>query len=308
MASNDPAKAQRLARGLGWASLGLGLWQVRAPDVVARVAGVDDSSHARPVIQLVGVRELVHAGGLLAARDPAPWVWTRVAGDAMDLVALGRALAGRRGTRRSRAALATATVGAVSAVDTYAAVLAARAGQHHRDDPWRDVHGVITVNRPREEVYQRWHDFENLPTFMTHVRSVRATGPARLHWVANAPAGRTLEWDAEIVEDRPEEVIRWRSLEGSSIANSGSVRFSPAPGERGTEVRVELRYAVAAPAVSLTLAELFGEAPRQQVDDELRRFKQVLETGEVVRSEASPEGPMAHRLAFQRPAQPLPAS
>jgi uncharacterized membrane protein len=164
---------------------------------------------------------------------------------------------------------------------------------------------AITVDRPVEDVYRFWRDLTNLPSFMIHLASVETTGDGRSHWTANAPAGRTVEWDAEVVEDRPNQRIAWRSLEGADVANHGEVTFNPAPGGRGAEVRVELTYDPPGGALGAVVAKLFGEEPQQQVKDDLRRFKQVLETGEVVRSEGSPEGTRALRQVGQRPAQPI---
>jgi uncharacterized membrane protein len=143
---------------------------------------------------------------------------------------------------------------------------------------------AVTIKRPVEEVYGYWRQLTNLPRFMLHLEAVEPTGDGRSHWTARAPAGRTVEWDAEVVEDAPNERIAWRSLEGSQVTNSGSVRFTPAPGGGGTEVRVELAYGPPGGALGKVVAKLFGEEPQQQITDDLRRLKQVLETGEVVRS------------------------
>ena len=159
----------------------------------------------------------------------------------------------------------------------------------------------ITVNRPRQEVYEFWRDLEHLPTFMIHLEAVTSSGDRRSHWVAKAPGG-PVEWDAEIIEDRLGEVIAWQSLEGSEVPNGGSVRFSDAPADRGTEVRVELRYDPPGGTAGATVAKLFGEEPQQQLRDDLRRFKQVMETGEVVRSDGSLEG-AGQGATKQRPAQ-----
>jgi uncharacterized membrane protein len=165
---------------------------------------------------------------------------------------------------------------------------------------------AITINRPVEEVYRFWRDLANLPSFMNHLASVEVTGNGRSHWTANAPAGRTVDWDAEIVEDKPNQRLAWRSLDGSQVSNSGWVSFTPAPGAGGgTEVRVELSYDPPGGALGKVVAKLFGEEPQQQVTDDLRRLKQVLETGEVVRSEGSPEGTRTLRLVTQPPAQPV---
>ncbi|MFF3437225.1 SRPBCC family protein [Streptosporangium sp. NPDC002721] len=167
------------------------------------------------------------------------------------------------------------------------------------------LHAAVTINLPRQQVYRYWHDFENLPRFMTHLESVETTGDGRSHWKARGPL-KPVEWDAEIAEDRPGELIAWRSLPGALVGNSGSVRFRDAPGGRGTEVRVNLAYDPPGGKAGMAFARLLGEHPEQQVRDDLRRFKQVLETGEVVRSEGSPEGTRALRQAMQRPAQPVP--
>ncbi|MCA1559074.1 MAG: SRPBCC family protein [Acidobacteria bacterium] len=148
----------------------------------------------------------------------------------------------------------------------------------------------VTVNRPREDVYQFWRDLENLPRFMQHLEMVEAADGGRSHWVAKAPGGKTVEWDAEIIEERPNELIAWRSLAGSDVRNEGAVRFTQAPGDRGTEVHVELLYDAPAGRAGATIAKLFGEEPSRQIRDDLRRFKQVMETGEIVRSEGNLEG------------------
>jgi uncharacterized membrane protein len=146
---------------------------------------------------------------------------------------------------------------------------------------------AITINRPREEVYGFWRNFENLPRFMEHLESVEVLDGQRSHWKAKAPAGTTVEWDAETIEDRPNELIAWRALQNADVANSGSVRFKDAPGGRGTEVIVELRYQPPGGKLGAIIAKLFGEEPTQQVASDLRRLKQVLEVGEVVHSDAS---------------------
>jgi uncharacterized membrane protein len=153
-----------------------------------------------------------------------------------------------------------------------------------------DVKQVITINCSPEVAYRFWRDFENLPRFMHHLEAVQVLDPLRSHWKAKAPAGTTVEWDAEIIEDRQNQAIAWRSLEGASVENAGVVRFTPAPGGRGTEVRVELRYNPPGGPIGAAVAKLFGEEPRQQVSDDLRAFKQMLEIGEIVRSDASIHG------------------
>ena len=147
----------------------------------------------------------------------------------------------------------------------------------------------ITINRPRAEVYRFWRDLENLPRFMQHLESVQVIGGKRSHWIAKAPVGK-VEWDAEIIAEGDNELIAWRSLEGSEVRTEGSVRFLDAPADRGTELSVELEYDAPGGSLGAAIAKLLGEEPAQQVRDDLRRFKQVMETGEVVRSDGSLEG------------------
>jgi uncharacterized membrane protein len=147
----------------------------------------------------------------------------------------------------------------------------------------RDVHvrKTYTINRQPDVVYGFWRKLENLPRFMKHLDSVEVIGERRSHWRAKGPAGFTVEWDAEIVDERPNERIAWRSLEGSPVPNRGAVRFDPAPGSRGTELRVELFYEVPGGRAAQLIGKLFGEEPALQITEDLRRLKQILETGEI---------------------------
>jgi len=141
------------------------------------------------------------------------------------------------------------------------------------------VERTITVNRPREEVYHFWRQLENLPRFMDHLESVTVLDEERSHWVAKAPAGTKVEWDASIQDEIENELIVWRSLPGSDIDNAGSVHFIPAA--EGTEVRVVLSYDPPAGKVGAAVAKLLGEEPEQQIEEDLRRFKQVVEAAEA---------------------------
>jgi uncharacterized membrane protein len=135
-------------------------------------------------------------------------------------------------------------------------------------------------------VYAYWRDFSNLPRFMRHLESVTEDGN-RSHWVAKAPAGQQVEWDAELTQDEPNERISWHSMEGSDVHHGGTVTFRSAPGGRGTEVRVELEYDPPLGKLGSKVAMLWREEPGQQVQDDLRHFKQVMETGEIVLSDAT---------------------
>lgn len=147
-------------------------------------------------------------------------------------------------------------------------------------------HGIVveksvTIDRPRAELYAFWRNFENLPRFMNHLQEVRVLDDRRSHWVARAPAGGRIAWDAAITDERENEVIAWHSAQDSPVHNTGSVRFHDAPGGRGTEVKVVLQYQPPAGAVGATVARLFGEEPSQQIGEDLLRFKQLMEAGEI---------------------------
>jgi Predicted integral membrane protein len=264
---------------LGWFSIGLGLAEVFVPKPLAKLIGVRKAPSI--LFRVLGLREIISGVGILTNPRPAGWLWSRVAGDAMDLSLLGVALAaGDSG--RSRIIAATAAVAGVTALDVI------EAQQLNRDKNDRAVRVTsITINRPPEEVYRFWRNLENLPRFMSHLESVQVIDEERSHWVAKAPAGMKVEWDAEIAKDVPNQLIAWRSLEGADVDNSGMVRFDRAPGGRGTEVRVEVVYNPPGGALGAGIAKLFGEAPEQQIKGDLRRLKQVLEVGEVVHSDSS---------------------
>src|ERR687892_1299464 len=292
---------ERLANALGWFSIGLGLAEVAAPGTVARLVGVRDDDRNRWTLRALGVREVVSGVGILAQPRPAGWVWARVGGDMLDLAYLGTALSSNQ-ARRGRVTAAMAAVAGVTALDVLCAErLSAdahgRAGRSRaallgRTPRERTVHvrKAITIGRPAEDLYGFWRDFHNLPRFMRHLESVQVIDQRRSHWKAKAPFGRTVEWDAEITEDRPNELIAWRSLEGADVPNYGSVTFEPAPGGRGTIVRVDLHYEPPGGVIGATIAKLFGQEPGQQVQEDLRAFKQLMETGEIVQSEVSVKG------------------
>lgn len=149
--------------------------------------------------------------------------------------------------------------------------LGGRAGIH--------VEEAITVNRPIGDVFRFWRNVENLPSFMRHLESVSEREGGVTHWVACGPAGTRVEWDARIINEIDNKLIGWQSLDGSMVSTAGSVNFRESPG--GTEVRVHLQYNPPAGRLGAAIASLFGEEPGVQVRDDLRRFKQLVETGEI---------------------------
>lgn len=294
------ASHERLAAGLGWFSLALGTAELAAPRTMARLIGIPDDPRLVSVLRAFGAREIASGLGLLARPRQAAWAWSRVGGDAIDLAFLGSA-ANEESSNRQRVALAAAAVAGVTALD----LICARGLQEDAEArPWASdlprndvsVEQSITVNRPIEEVYGFWKGYANLPRFMRHLHSVETLAENRTRWTAKGPAGTTVSWDAETIADRENEWIAWRSLENADVENRGSVRFQRAPGDRGTEVRVHLQYTPPAGALGRGIAWLFGEAPSQQIHEDLRRFKQLMETGEVTVSEG---------FGLWKPSQPV---
>lgn len=142
----------------------------------------------------------------------------------------------------------------------------------------------VTVNLPREQVYAFWRDFKNFPSFMENIESVSIGDERRSHWVVQAPGGRTVEWDAVLNEDIPGELIAWSSVENAEIKNAGRIEFRDAAPGRGTIVTATIAYEPPAGRLGQLVAKLFQEDPKIQARRDLRRFKQVLETGEVATS------------------------
>jgi uncharacterized membrane protein len=283
---------ERLAHFLGWFSIGLGTAEIVAPRQLGRMIGVGEHPVLMP---LMGMREITSGVGILSQRKPAGWLWSRVAGDMLDLALLGVAMASP-GTQRWRTAMAIGAVAKVTVLDIFCAQQMSRKTGLTIDSLRRQNEGPIevirslAVNKPPDEVYSFWRNIANLPRFMSHLESVEVTGEGRSRWVAKAPAGTHVEWEAKITDDRPNERISWRSLEGATVENRGTVRFERGPGGQGTIVRLELEYNPPAGRIGAAIAKLFGEEPGEQVADDLRRFKRVIETGEIPTTHGQPSG------------------
>lgn len=222
--------------------------------------------------------------GTLAASSPRGETsssngWLRFGLEAAAVALLLRqTLRSRQPGRRYLAAVTTAVAGATiaDAVGTL---------RNRAPEPIR-IHASVTVNRTPDEVYRFWRDFRNLARFMQHLESVEVSNGNSV-WHARGPAGVRLRWEAAIVADKPNERIAWRSLEGAELPNHGHVTFLPAPGSRGTEVHVEMGFEPPLGVVGSRFAKLFGDIPEVQLLNDLRRFKQVLETGDIAMSDAS---------------------
>jgi uncharacterized membrane protein len=302
--------AERLAHSLGWFSVGLGLVEVCAPRQLARAVGLAPrlpqawldhlprsltrglaDEHAA-TLRLFGLREIGTGLAILTQRRPIGSLWARVAGDVLDLGLLGSAL--RRSGDRRRLVTAAAAVAGVTALDLLAGQRLAtrrRASRTVQEDGAVRVVHSIAVNRPPEDCYAYWRQLENAPRFMRHIAEVTVENERRSTWRARGPAGMRLEWRADITEDAPPKLIAWRSVDGSMISCQGSVRFQPGAQGRGTLVRAALHYDAPAGALGGAVAHLFGSAPDQQLREDLRRFKQLLEVGTITTTSGQPSGP-----------------
>lgn len=289
-----------LARGLGWLSLGLGAVEVAAPRRVATFLGLAKNDG---LLRLLGLREIAAGLGIFAQPRPTTALWARLGGDVADLALLLAALPAS--TRRGRVLGAIAAVGGVTALDAIAADRFARRSARGAapSDGSVEVVESVAVNASPADAYAYWRRLEQLPTFMKNLQSVEQSGKRRSHWVASAPGGGTVEWEAEITEDVPDERISWRSLAGASVPNSGSVRFTADPAGRGTVVEADLRYDPPLGGAGTLVATLFGKEPSQQVKEDLRRFKQMIETGEIPTTEGQSSGRRSHAVTGRRPTE-----
>jgi uncharacterized membrane protein len=150
---------------------------------------------------------------------------------------------------------------------------------------------ACTIRKPAGELYAFWRDFTNLTQVIKTPVSITSSGEGRSHWSVPKPMGKGfLEWDAEIINEHPDQLIAWRTLPGSEVAHAGSVRFEPAPGDEGTEVTVQIEYDAPGGKLAGMLAKLSPEGPKVQIDEALRRFKALMEAGEIPTTEGQPVG------------------
>lgn len=258
-----------MARRLGWFSIGLGAAELLLPRQIGRLIGVHGH---RKTIRYMGAREIAAGVAVLSEVNPIGSMAGRIAGDLMDLSLLAAGLGSSRASK-TKIGVAMGTVAAVTALDVCCLF---KLGDE--SEPVQTTQ-TVAINRTPEECYQYWRNFENLPHFLEHVQSVRVTGDKHSHWVVKAPAGTTVEWDAELTSDEPDR-IAWRSLPGADVENSGSVQFIKAPAGHGTIVKASIEYKPPAGSVGTAVATLFARHPGMQAKADLRRFKAVIETGE----------------------------
>lgn len=276
----------RVPSALGVLSVGLGLAALFAPRRVSTACGI---SRTQGMLPLVGARELASGVGLLSGRQTNMWLWSRVIGDVMDLAVLATAHDGTPSGRR-RVSATAAVVAAITAADVMAAVQHSREGGRlpgRAASPDVYVDRTVIVNKTPQECYEFWKNLSNVPRFSTRVKTVTVRQDGVSHWVLSGPGGTSVEWDSTVTVDRPGERLSWKSVADTPFSHAGSVQFAPAPGGRGTFVSVIMHYR--APAGG-TLARLVGGDPFGEIREDLRRFKQLIETGEIPTTVGQPSG------------------
>jgi uncharacterized membrane protein len=277
------------ARALGYVSVGLGLAGLFAPRTLGQLIGMPGNE---TLLRSVGARELASVAGLLTQQKTAPWLWSRVIGDAMDLALLGT---GMRPSNpyRGRTAGAILAVAAVTALDVAVSLRetsqpreAFRAARSQRETL---IEHTVSVNRTPQECYAFWRDVSNLSKISPMLEQVTPIDDRRSHWVLRGVGGAKIEWDSEISVDRPGDCIAWHSLSGA-VKHAGRVRFERAPGGRGTFVSAMMHYQPPGGRLATGFAKLLGKDPNHQVREDLRRFKSLIETGEVPSTRGQPSG------------------
>ena len=281
--SQDVLGRWHVPQGLGMLSLGIGLAGLFAPRQVAELTGL---RRHKGLLQLIGIREVTSGIGLLSGRQTEAWLWSRVVGDAIDLAVLGMS---GRSSRRSRTAATAAVVAAITAVDVAAAV------QHTRTRPRAApsevyIDHTIIVNKSPQECYDFWRDLRNIARFSRRMKEVSLRDNGQSHWIMTLPTGGSIEWDSQLTVEQPGERLAWRSVTHQPFSHAGSIQFAAAPGARGTFVTVSMHYRLPTGAVGASLARLLGRDPFGDLREDLRRFKQLIETDEIATTEGQPSG------------------
>lgn len=264
--------AEQVAQGLGWFSIGLGMIEMFAPQMLSRMIGV---RHHPMWMRAFGARETAAGVGILTnLKQPAGWLWGRVAGDALDLAALGWAMdTKRRGTGLRIAAVAA--VAGVTAVDVMCArgytKIAVESGSE----------SSVTIGKSPQELYDLWREPKVMSQIMGGFAEVRKIDEERMHWIIPGMMGMNWEFDAKSVEQRPGELIRWKSISGSVPAHGGEVWFRPAPGDRGTEVTMRFRIDSSANMLHQAAFTVAPAITKMAIRRMLMRFKSLAETGEI---------------------------
>jgi uncharacterized membrane protein len=282
-------KADRLAKFLGWFSVGLGITEVVFPKTLAKAIGAPK----RPMLtRLMGLREITAGVGILNTPQPAAWVKARVWGDAIDLAMLMRSY-GSDDSGALRLTGATAMVAGVAALDVICAKELSQgpaAVMESASTPGAVyAEASFAINKSPEECYRFWRNPENLPRFMKYLESVRVTGERTSHWSVKL-GNRTAQWNSEITSDTPNEEIAWQSTPGSTIETSGSVRFEPRLSGPGAIVRVAMQYTPPGGQLMSLINPLMETVSEHQLREDLRHLKNLMESGEIATTTGQSSG------------------
>jgi uncharacterized membrane protein len=302
LAEMDRRNPERFANALGYFSIGLGLSEVAATDSLANMIGLADTRLR--LLKALGLREIANGLAILAAPLRPQWMWSRVAGDTIDLSLLASALASPRSSR-GRLMAATAAVAGVTLLDVFCARLLSLNGYQHVNRRWLSggrglrLQRSIAINSAPDRLYRFCREFSNLPQIIGYADSVSEIGNQRLRWRAEGPAGQAMEWDTRIIEDRPNELISWCSANSAPIEHGGSIRFLPRQDSHGTIVRVEVLHRPLKGTMSSFL-RMLGSRPEFYVAEGLRRFKALIETGEIPTTRGQSSGRPEHSVSVDR--------
>lgn len=269
---------RRLAKALGWLSVGLGAAELAVPGRVSDLVGTRNND---PLVRSIGAREVATGIAILKQPYSSKFLWGRVGGDLVNLALIGTA-AKARGSRKRRLIAAAAAVGGVAALDVLCSARLTRAAEPIH------VTRSITIARPARELYDLWQ--EALPQIMAHFAHVYTSADDRSHWAMNLPGERTIQWESQVVERRPGEFMSWKSTDGAPVASEGSIRFSPAPRELGTEVTLDLSLHPPGGKARESILRTFDFVPGTIAEKALRRFKSLAETGEIPTLQGNPSG------------------
>lgn len=277
------ARGVRLAQGMAWFSVALGATQLLAPQLIQPAIGVRNRNHT--LIRALGARELLSGLGLLTSRNAVRALDARLVGDVIDLALLGIAMFRPRNGRKRLIASTLSVLGATA--------LDALARHHLAADPQRQervgrvtrIGKSVTIDATPHAVYTVWRTYDRLAVAFPHLQRIAELDDRRSRWSAEGGGGMKWTWEAEITEDKPGELIAWKTTSGA-MESRGVVRFLTAPGGRGTEVVVEMEYTVIGRGLGRAAAAVMGIEPGVELERGLRRLKQIFELGEPMLSNA----------------------
>jgi len=286
---SDNSTASTSARNLGILSLALGAGALLMPTPLSQLTGLQQH---RRLLPFIGLRELAAGIGLLSTRNPTPWLWARVVGDGMDLATILHSLLSPQNPRRTSAAVTAAVVGAITAIDIRESVRSRNSSgaAYERSAPDALVSASVIVGKSPQECYDFWRDPTNMTRISPMVESVTVVDERTSRWLIRSPLGNKIEWDCKITGETRGQRISWRSVDGGGLYHAGVVRFEPSTGNRGTLVSTSVHFRVPGGPAGIGLAKLLGANPRSEIREDLRRFKQLLETGEIPTTRGQPSG------------------